>query len=266
MKGINVDLSLGHGMSGDAAGDTYRSVENVTGSGNDDQLSGDENWNKLVGLKGDDRLVGGAGNDELSGGDGEDTLFGGVGDDTLFGGSGDDILRGEDGRDVLDGGFSRDEYYTDPGTGNDQLYGGGGADLFVFKDYNDGEMPSETDTIKDFEINLDQIDLREVELIRDFDDLRARADQDGNNVVIDTGDNIIIIENIDEDDLTEDNFVFDTIMTNDDTTGSGVVSVDDTILDQAAYEYAAAGETPTAIDVAAINQALTQVSTYDMII
>lgn len=72
--------------TGEASGDTYLSVENLTGSSFGDRLYGDGTAN---------RLNGGAGNDVLSGGGGNDILFGGVGIDRLEGGSGLDTASYE---------------------------------------------------------------------------------------------------------------------------------------------------------------------------
>ena len=62
--------------TGDAAGDTYSSIENIRGSAFDDLLAGNNVANFLFGGDGDDTLNGQGGDDELSGGDGEDTLNG----------------------------------------------------------------------------------------------------------------------------------------------------------------------------------------------
>jgi len=101
-------------------------ADNVSGNDGDDVLSGDAGSDALSGGEGDDTIAGGAdgdtlygdaGNDVLSGGDGADSLYGGTGDDTLAGGRGDDQLSGDEGDDQLSG----DE-------GDDLLAGGAGAD------------------------------------------------------------------------------------------------------------------------------------------
>lgn len=79
------------GWSGDAAGDTYFGVENLTGSNFNDILFGNVGANRLDGGRGSDLLDGGDGNDVLVGGFGADTLSGGFGADTfeiLFEGGG----------------------------------------------------------------------------------------------------------------------------------------------------------------------------------
>ena len=51
--------------TGDAAGDTYIGIANLTGSAFDDTLTGDDNNNTLTGGVGNDILDGGAGCDSL---------------------------------------------------------------------------------------------------------------------------------------------------------------------------------------------------------
>ena len=53
----------------DAEGDTFSSVENLSGSEYDDILEGDDEANKLWGRAGNDELIGGVGDDTLIGGD-----------------------------------------------------------------------------------------------------------------------------------------------------------------------------------------------------
>ncbi len=74
--GVGVTASLTAGLvtaTGDAAGDTYASIRNLTGSAFADTLIGEANAN---------RLDGGTGNDVLEGMDGADVLIGGAGVDT----------------------------------------------------------------------------------------------------------------------------------------------------------------------------------------
>ena len=82
-QGVYVDLVYPSNNGGDAKGDTFASIENVTGSSHGDYLLGDGANNTLRGLSGDDYLEGRAGNDDLYGGSGNDKLRGGADADTF---------------------------------------------------------------------------------------------------------------------------------------------------------------------------------------
>jgi len=102
-----------------------------------DQISGDSNeGTSQRGGRGDDVLTGGNGDDTLKGRAGDDTLNGGEGNDRLKGGAGDDTLKG--------------------GSGDDVLKGGRGSDTFQFNPANAQEG---NDTIRDFEVGKDSIEL-----------------------------------------------------------------------------------------------------------
>ncbi|MCK0122757.1 hypothetical protein MWU61_19620, partial [Loktanella sp. F6476L] len=94
-EGVFASLASQAGYVGFAAGDVYRSVEELEGSGHNDILIGSNGAgggfdNHLLGLDGEDILSGLSGNDSLEGGVGNDTLFGGAGADYLDGGLGFD--------------------------------------------------------------------------------------------------------------------------------------------------------------------------------
>ena len=97
----------------------------------------------LTGWGGDDVLLGGGGDDILEGGDGDDLLAGNRGDDYLEGGAGNDVLRG--------------------GIGADTLVGGDGSDVFDYNDIADSVGGGGRDTIADFEIAIDLIDLTRID-------------------------------------------------------------------------------------------------------
>ncbi len=61
--GVTVDLSRGTGRGGDAEGNSFKEVENITGSQFNDTLIGDNGDNVLNGYRGQDTLIGGGGKD-----------------------------------------------------------------------------------------------------------------------------------------------------------------------------------------------------------
>ena len=97
-SGVTVDLLFAPLNTGEAAGDTFDSIENLRGTNFNDILRGDDGDNGIGGWfgGGSDRLVGRGGNDSLAGGDGDDNLDGGVGIDTYDGGTGDDTYFVQD--------------------------------------------------------------------------------------------------------------------------------------------------------------------------
>ncbi|WP_298864769.1 calcium-binding protein [uncultured Sulfitobacter sp.] len=164
---VNVSLATGYtggGVDNDATGDTFSSIENLTGSMHDDSLSTDNNDNLLMGLAGADTLNGRGGEDTVSfagsdtgneanlltgvgggntssdsfgdvyigiehliGGENNDTLIGNAGNNTLLGGGNSDILEGGAGDDILHGGEDRDVLRG--GVGDDVLRGEDGRDV-----------------------------------------------------------------------------------------------------------------------------------------
>ncbi|KQP65242.1 hypothetical protein ASF41_22050 [Methylobacterium sp. Leaf111] len=134
LSSVSADLLTPSVNQGDAAGDTYDSIENLLGSAFNDQLRGDDRNNVLDG---------GAGNDRLYGRLGEDKLNGGAGDDFLAGGNGVDFLNGGEGNDELFG-----------GRGADTLTGGTGNDTFVYRALDEG-----SDLIRGFNVLDDTISL-----------------------------------------------------------------------------------------------------------
>ncbi len=89
-NGLTVSLLSSKLNTGDAQGDTYKAIENLTGSGFADSLFGNNGANQLRGGNGNDGLTGYNGNDQLYGDAGNDVLIGGGGADALFGGAGTD--------------------------------------------------------------------------------------------------------------------------------------------------------------------------------
>ena len=138
---VTADLIRG-GSRGDAAGDTYGSIENIVGGRAGDVLGGNVAANRIDGGTGFDILLGRGGNDVLLGGAQNDFLSGGAGADVLAGGMGDDRLRGD--------------------AGADRLFGGAGNDLFVYLSANDSRGAAR-DTILDFRRGQDRIDLSAID-------------------------------------------------------------------------------------------------------
>ena len=124
----------------------------ITGTGADDILQGTDGADLIKALTGNDTLQGFAGKDKLQGGKGNDLLKGGKGKDVLEGGKGDDTLEGGQNDDTLDGGSGDDILLG--GSGHDLLTGGSGQDTFVYE-----AVDHRRDTITDFEIGIDKIDL-----------------------------------------------------------------------------------------------------------
>ncbi len=122
----------------------------------------------------------------------DNVIVGNAGADTLIGAAGDDRLVGQDGADVLSG-----------GTGQDILRGGSGEDTFVFA------SGFGKDTVLDFVVGTDVVDLTGFDAVTSFDDLLAdHATQVGQNVLIE-GDNgdLLVLRDVSLSTLTADDFL-----------------------------------------------------------
>ena len=78
VAGIVASLTAPASNTGEAAGDTYTSIEGLIGTNLRDTLSGDGGANELQGLDGNDTIYGFAGADRLFGGNNDDDLTGGT--------------------------------------------------------------------------------------------------------------------------------------------------------------------------------------------
>lgn len=89
---VQVNLTTGAAIGGDAQEDNFHSFENLWGSAFSDRLVGDAGANALRGYAGNDKIVAGKGDDRVEGGDGDDVLRGDAGRDNLYGGAGKDVF------------------------------------------------------------------------------------------------------------------------------------------------------------------------------
>lgn len=134
---VNVDLLLGTATGGDAQNDSFSDFENIDGSNQSDGLTGSDAANVIRGLGGSDLIVGNGGNDNLQGGDGDDTISGNAGADMITGGAGQDLMTG-----------------------------GSDADAFIFQKLTDSNPGAALrDTVDDFAVGVDKIDLSAIDAI-----------------------------------------------------------------------------------------------------
>jgi Ca2+-binding RTX toxin-like protein len=114
---VIVDLATPSNSTGDAANDTYSSIEGFVLSSQADTFVGSASNDLAKGGNGDDNLSGGAGadtlsgegnNDIINGGDGNDVINGGTGSDTIDAGAGRDTIVATAGNDSIDGGIDKD--------------------------------------------------------------------------------------------------------------------------------------------------------------
>lgn len=217
-KAVQVNLATGQVQGGDATGDYLSSIESLTGSRFADTLTGDGANNLIRGGSGNDTIVGAAGNDNLQGQAGRDTVSGGAGKDRLIlgngndtgdggggkdridGGGGNDLLIGAAGDDDLNGGGGNDRLIG--GAGSDMLNGGGGSDVFVFETQHGG------DTIEDFDVNGDLIDLSGHTGFNNFAAVLAGSSEFSGNTLIGSGDNAIFVQGVTKSELGADDFIF----------------------------------------------------------
>ncbi len=134
LAAVTVNLSTNTAVSNNVT-DTLVSIEIVSGSNFDDDLTGNSDANRLYGRGGADIIRGDASestgsDDQLYGGSGNDTVYGNAGNDEIEGNADDDKLFGGLGDDTLDGGAGNDE--LDGGSGDDNLIGGSGNDVISF--------------------------------------------------------------------------------------------------------------------------------------
>jgi len=244
-EAVSFSLRSGESDAGALLGDIFTGINKVLGGSGDDSLTGSTGDDEIAGGDGADRVKASAGDDDVSGESGDDILngqsgndilrgnsgfdflTGKIGDDKLFGGSGNDQLRGEEGDDYMDGGNAKDRLIGKSGVdvllgkdANDKLFGNSGDDLITGgqgKDSMNGGAGADifflapgdqVDTIRDFEVGIDQLDISafgfndfaEVEaLIRDKNG-RAQINLDGSS-------DVVRLNGVLEADLSEGDFI-----------------------------------------------------------
>ncbi|MDY7024401.1 MAG: calcium-binding protein, partial [Cyanobacteriota bacterium] len=189
----------------------------LNGSASDDILVGEDNNNLIVALAGDDVVAGNLGDDVIFGNEGADILRGDNnsrssgatvgGDDIIFGGAGDDQIGGKAGNDELFGEQGNDQIWGDDG--DDILNGGLGDDTLTGDDFSGGSgsdtfilaVGEGTDTITDFEVGIDLI-----ELANGLTPDELSITQVGNNTEMSLGDETLaVLNSVDADSLIESN-------------------------------------------------------------
>ncbi|WP_324187427.1 M10 family metallopeptidase C-terminal domain-containing protein [Vibrio hibernica] len=155
-------------------------------------------------------------------GDKDSLLLGTDGNDILIGGAGDDILVGGLGSDILTGGQGSDELWGGERNGLNGVLGDGVEDTFT---WHKGDLTAvaSTDVIKDFEIGIDKIDIRDL-----FNDSDGHAgiqmDDMLSHLQASNVDGKINLKITSEDGSLSQNIVLDNISTAD--LGSGSSSAD----------------------------------------
>ena len=201
--GVNTVEELGfHGshFDGDHNGE-HDSPELITGTDEGETINGTDDGDLINGFNGDDQISGLNGEDFIWGGRGNDVIEGNDHDDEVFGGPGDDNVSGNAGHDRVFGGTGDDQLFGN--TGNDLLRGGIGNDILTGGERIDYFVlaPGEgTDTITDFEVNVDQLLLENGLVVE-----ALSISQSGDNTLIEfNGETLAILNNVNSADINPD--------------------------------------------------------------
>jgi len=165
-----VTVDLGTGKASGWGSDQLRGVEDVSGTGHNDQLTGNSRRNFLFGQAGGDRIEGVGANDFLFGGTGNDALLGGGGFDAAdytLSTSGVDVNLGNgtatgEGRDRLAGiediwGSTHADKLIGNSSAN-HLYGWDGADVMDGRGGDDLLVPGVGDDTVEGGVGADFVD------------------------------------------------------------------------------------------------------------
>jgi Ca2+-binding RTX toxin-like protein len=152
-EGVYVNLATGTAAGGDATGDTFANIQNITGSAYGDELGGTVAANVIQAGAGDDWIDGSDGSDVNNGGDGFDTLdfsrtvLAGVAIDLAYDRAtltrsdwsqvtqsiaGIERFIGTSGNDSFSSSGTTYNVTFDGNGGDDYFYGGTGSDTYVY--------------------------------------------------------------------------------------------------------------------------------------
>jgi Ca2+-binding RTX toxin-like protein len=171
---MQIENLLGTGGNDEVLGNTSDNLlvggngnDSMTGNDGNDTLSGNQGVDVLSGGNGNDFIVGGRDNDSVSGNAGDDLIVSGnIGHDLVDGGDGNDLLAGGQNNDTLLGGVGNDTLSGD--LGQDVLTGGTGADTFVLRSVAATTDINQADVITDFEVTTDLISLSTEDITQAF--------------------------------------------------------------------------------------------------
>ena len=236
---VIINMAAQTATSGHATGDTFISIENITGSRFGDTITGDGDANIIIGNGGFDVLAGFRGDDEIYGGAGNDFMIGGAGADIIDGGAGAaDVARyvGSDAGVAIDlgagtasGGHAEGDVITNVeflfgssfndsltgdsnnnwlfgANGDDTLDGAGGIDKFFGGAGADTFVFGAGDDfvyVTDFQNDIDIIDLSSYGFA-DLAEALSNFDQRGVHTRFFADGDTLFILNTDLDDLMDD--------------------------------------------------------------